>query len=119
MVLDYIAALEDPKAAMADAGSVLESMTGRAGTWYDPMVMVHLRALARGHSGDDWHRTRVMVPAEDLRVGMVLAEDLYTDSGIKLLSQGTMISSATLETILRRHRADPLLHGAAVLRRSA
>ncbi len=119
VVLDYIAALEDPKAALADSSSVIDGMTERAGTWYDPMVMVHLRALANGHSGDDWHRTRVMVPAEDLRVGMVLAEDLYTDTGIKLLSQGTMISSATLETILRRHRADPLLHGAAVLRRSA
>lgn len=31
---------------------------------------------------------------------LLLAEDLYTDSGIKLLSEGTMISSAALVTIM-------------------
>jgi hypothetical protein len=50
---------------------------------------------------------------------MVLAEDLYTDAGLKLLSRGTELTPATLEIIQRRHRAEPILNGAAVRRPAA
>ena len=36
---------------------------------------------------------------------MVLAEDLCTDSGLKLLARGTRLSPCVLETIRRRHLA--------------
>jgi hypothetical protein len=61
----------------------------------------------------------VLVPIVDLEPGMVLAEDLYTDSGLKLLARGTQLTPSSLEIIRRRHRAEPILHGAAIRRASA
>jgi hypothetical protein len=55
----------------------------------------------------------------ELTVGMVLAEDLYTDSGIKLLARGTTLSTAALDVILRRHGQDPMYRGVAIQRRPA
>jgi hypothetical protein len=56
---------------------------------------------------------------DKLRVGMVLAEDLYTDSGVKLLTRGTAITPTALDTIRRRHRMEPILRGAVVQRAAA
>jgi hypothetical protein len=47
---------------------------------------------------------------------MVLAEDLCTSSGIKLLAKGSTITDATLGVILRRHSSDPILYGAWITR---
>jgi len=96
---------------------VLEEMQGLTGTRYDPMVIVHLRAVLEGADGDV-RGMRVVVPVPDLKVGMVLAEDLCTDAGLKLLARNTRLTLATLEVIRRRHAAEPLANGAAVLRDS-
>jgi len=83
------------------------------------MVMVHLRALLSGAGEHEQHAGDLHVPENELLVGMVLAEDLCTDSGIKLLARETRITHATLDLIHRRHQLEPIVHGAAVLRQSA
>jgi hypothetical protein len=45
---------------------------------------------------------------------MVLAEDLFTSSGVKLLRKGAGVSKPMLEAIQRRHQVDPILEGAWV-----
>jgi response regulator RpfG family c-di-GMP phosphodiesterase len=98
---------------------VLLQLAGHAGTLYDPMVIVHFRAMHADPTAPALRVDRVVLPISELRVGMILAEDLCTESGLKLLAQGTRLSPAALNTILRRHLAEPLLQGAAVLRGAA
>ena len=105
--------------ARPDMNRALEELQNHVGTRYDPMVMVHLRAVLQGAGDDDVRGKRVVLPVPELKAGMVLAEDLCTDSGLKLLSRNTRLTSETLEVILRRHAAEPLTHGAAVLRATA
>lgn len=102
-----------------DMDRALDALQDHVGTRYDPMVMVHLRAVVQGADDDDVRGKRVVLPVPELKAGMVLAEDLCTDSGLKLLSRNTRLTPETLEVILRRHGAEPMTRGAAVLRATA
>ncbi|MBI5170867.1 MAG: response regulator [Candidatus Eisenbacteria bacterium] len=116
VIVDLFERLALPGAPGRD--EVLDEMQNFAGTRYDAMVLVHLRSVLRGESGDV-RGDRVLVPVPELKVDMVLAEDLCTESGIKLLARNTRISSESLETIRRRHSLEPIISGAAILRKSA
>ena len=96
---------------------VLERMAEHAGTIYDPLVIVHLRTAIESAGSPATTATRVYLPIPELQAGMVLAEDLYTDSGMKLLSRSTVLSAAALEVILRRHAQEPMYRGVGIQRR--
>jgi response regulator RpfG family c-di-GMP phosphodiesterase len=108
-VLDFV---ELGESGSADA--VLSRMSERAGTAYDPLVLVHLAAVVEGLQASGGAARSATIPISELREGMVLAEDLYTESGVKLLKRGTVLTAAALDTIRRRHRFEPILRGAAV-----
>lgn len=103
----------------ADAPSmeqVVEDLQAHAGTRYDPMVLVHLRSVLEGADGASLQGSRRVLPVTDLRAGMVLAEDLFTPSGLKLLARETRLTQSTLDAILRRHSVEPIVQGAVVQR---
>ncbi len=116
VAIDYLSALGERPAAMEVA---LDQLETHSGTRYDPVVVTHLRAILGEDEGPLLAAANQHVGIEKLAVGMVLAEDLYTDSGLKLLSRGAEISPAALETIRRRHRMEPILRGAVVEREAA
>lgn len=116
VVLDFLAEMES--AGHPPATRVLEHLQDHVGTLYDPMTIVHLKALLEGGSDDDLRGRVVRLPVDRLHVGMVLSEDLVTDSGLKLLSRGTRITLETLDVIQRRHTLEPIVNGAAVRRDS-
>lgn len=117
VLVDLFAELTSPrKPSMDDA---LEHLQNHVGTLYDPMVMVHLRAVLQDANDSDVRGKRVTLQVPDLQVGMVLAEDLCTDGGLKLLARHTRLTSETLEVIRRRHASEPLTNGAAVVREPA
>lgn len=103
----------------APPSQVLERMAAHAGTTYDPLVIVHLRAALESSASPVTTAARVYLPVPELQAGMVLAEDLYTDSGMKLLSRGTVLTAPALEVILRRHAQEPMYRGVAIQRRTA
>jgi len=117
VLIDFFAALERPGCPGPE--HVLAELEEHVGTRYDPMVVVHLKALLSGASESGWRGSSVLLPITELHQGMVLAEDLYTDSGLKLLARDTTLTPARLEIILRRHRVEPILQGAAVVQKTA
>jgi hypothetical protein len=117
VLIDLIEELEAP--GNPDADLVLKRMMKHGGTLYDPGVVVHLLSLVEEKPDAEEGGSRIVLGIDDLCVGMVLAEDLYTDSGIKLLARGTTLTTTSLETIRRRHRFDPIPCGAAVRRKVA
>jgi response regulator RpfG family c-di-GMP phosphodiesterase len=56
---------------------------------------------------------------EDLRAGMVVAEDVYAASGGKLLPKGARLQDRMLELILERNGKDPIVGGIRVFRPTA
>lgn len=114
VVVDLFAALAHTDPSAMDA--LLDDMQAHVGTRYDPMVLIHLRSVLQGVDGRDVQGDRRVLPVTELEVGMVLAEDLLTPSGLKLLARETQLTQATLDVIQRRHSLEPIVQGAVVLR---
>ncbi|MEY2712293.1 MAG: hypothetical protein RL005_515 [Planctomycetota bacterium] len=116
-VHDYLVGRNAPGAPAAS--EILERMSDLTNTLYDPLVIVHLRAIVETSGSPSLNALRLYLPVPELSVGMMLAEDLYTDSGIKLLSRGTTLSHAALDVIQRRHAQEPMYRGVAIQRKPA
>ena len=93
---------------------ILEDLKRFVGTRYDSLIVTQLQAAIAASRGPEWRSTKRRIPLGDLAPGMVLAEDLCTTSGIKLLSRGAELTDTTLELIIRRHTSDPIIYGACV-----
>lgn len=94
----------------------LQELTRHTGTRYDPLVVGRLIEVAGQDTGALVDGTRDHVPVAALQEGMVLANDLCTGSGTKLLSRGATLTQGHLDIILRRHLADPIIQGAWIER---
>lgn len=57
-----------------------------------------------------WREGKRQVSVYDLKVGMIIAHDLTTGNGTKLLSDKSKISVSILERILAHHHYDPILN---------
>ena len=73
-----------------------------AGTRYDPLVVSHVISEFAEQSGKGWLPDSRHIPLGDLSAGMVLAKDLTTGSGVKLLTQGATVTDSTLDLIMQR-----------------
>ncbi len=116
LLIDYERLLSSKRArSPVDA---IEQLQHHAGTRYDPLAVAYFDAIIRASGTADWREVRMRIPVGNLEEGMELADDLCTSSGMKLLAQGAVLTTASLETILRRHRSDPIIHGAWIARHS-
>ena len=93
-------------------------MSLHTGTRYDPAVLAEL-ALVVSSGYEDTESTRVEpLRVEQLTEGRMLVNDLCTASGVKLLSAGSVLTSASLRLIAERHALDPIVHAVATRRRT-
>lgn len=82
---------------------------------YDPRFVSLLDEYIWENLQEDiQHQIRSVHPSE-LTHGMVLARDLITNSGIKLLSAGTLLTEKMIERIQQHIRQDPII-GAIFIR---
>ena len=114
VVLDFVRAVEAGDQAVDD---ILAAMAEHSGTRYDPIAIVHLLQIELPDiSAARREGSILVVPVSGLQAGMILAQDLYTDSGLKLISRGTILDQANLSAVLRRHKFDPIIGGVRVRR---
>ncbi|HEY4321508.1 MAG TPA: HD domain-containing phosphohydrolase [Gemmatimonadales bacterium] len=102
----------------ADHPSIaMDKISLYSGTLYDPAVVSALRGvvLARDPRAQTFRTETVAI--DRLEPGLVLAVDLCSASGVKLLSAGAVLTSASLRMIRERHAADPIAHGIPTQRR--
>jgi response regulator RpfG family c-di-GMP phosphodiesterase len=58
---------------------------------------------------------KLKLRVDDLKPGMVIAEDVYAASGVKLLPKGVPLRDKTLALLLERNETDPVLGGIYIL----
>ncbi|MGE0554603.1 MAG: HD domain-containing phosphohydrolase [Gemmatimonadales bacterium] len=109
VLIEYQRLRERPATASPEAA--LAALQTHSGTRYDPLVIAYLEGALRADAGEATRPTRVRVGVGQLEPGMVLAEDLCTSSGMKMLAAGAVLGEGTIETIRRRHQSDPIVHG--------
>jgi hypothetical protein len=115
--LDFFRLVDgDGTSTRLSPAEAVESLKDHQGTWYDPLALVHLESVALDRPREEWHSTRQQIGVDQLVVGMVLAADLCTSSGVKLLAKGATISRSVLDVIARRHLADPIIDGVWIRR---
>jgi response regulator RpfG family c-di-GMP phosphodiesterase len=112
VLVDFHAALDAARGAAAEPAGLAAALAAHAGTWYDPAVVAQLEAMLRAEPAGAPAGSRRRVAIEALEPGMVLAEDLCTNTGLKLLGRGATIGLGTLDIIRHRHAGDPILAGA-------
>jgi len=117
-------AIDFDRLASGDSGrpsrtpaEAIEELSAHVGTWYDPLAFRHLESAVLDRPREEWESTRNHLGVDSLVTGMVLAADLCTSSGVKLLSKGTTITRSMLDVIERRNQSDPIIDGVWVRRR--
>jgi len=53
---------------------------------------------------------------DELKTGMILAEDVYSTSGIKLLPMGVTLQEKMIKILAERNSADPIIGGIYVFK---
>jgi putative two-component system response regulator len=110
-VLRAINFLEQEAAKSNRKGEALwETFHEGRGTVLDPQVTQLLEEYLKVVENPSWLEGKKQVNIYELKEGMVIASDLCTGSGKKLLSQNTRISGSTLERILSHHQVDPIIN---------
>jgi len=98
LVRDY----DELEAGGATAGEALSRLNARGGA-YDPELVA---ALAVGLA-ERGNRTLMQIPLEKLDIGMTLADDVFTASGVKLVPRGHAITRHLLERIVNFSQVPP------------
>jgi response regulator RpfG family c-di-GMP phosphodiesterase len=98
LVRDYDA-LESTGIATGEALARLESRGGA----YDPTLVT---ALAKGLA-ERGERTVIQIPLTKLEVGMTLADDVFTASGVKLVPVGHSVTPSLLQRIINFSEVAP------------
>jgi response regulator RpfG family c-di-GMP phosphodiesterase len=94
---------------------ILDAQSEHCGTLYDPVVFNHVRQIMVNEQESSMGRRDCeMIEVTNLKPGMVLAEDLFTDSGIKLLARDSTLTHGAIAAILRRNRFDPIPGGVMI-----
>ncbi len=102
---------ERPKMTLEQLTATLARLRG---TILDPHVVQLMIEYLEAIENPSWREGKRQVSVYDLKVGMVIAHDLTTGNGTKLLSEKSIISSSILERILAHHQYDPILNNVYV-----
>lgn len=98
----------------ASVEEIISMLTRCKGTALDPHVVQLIVEYLEVIENPAWKEGKRQVSIYDLKVGMVIAHDLTTGSGTKLLSDKSKISMTILERILAHHQYDPILNNVYV-----
>ncbi len=58
---------------------------------------------------------KLKIPLDELKAGMVIADDVYASSGVKLLPKGVRLQEKMLNVLMGRNREDPIIGGVYIV----
>lgn len=89
---------------------LLNDLNTMKGTVLDPHIVQLLEEFVRVHADSTWLIGKRQITVYELQEGMVLASDLFTGSGIKLLPRNSVVKLSSIEKILQHHHFDPIIN---------
>jgi putative two-component system response regulator len=95
---------------------VIERVRFAMGKNLDPSVAAHLVDFLI-KSDNKLSRDKEKISLDDLRVGMVVAEDICSSNGTKIIPKNVQIKDWMLNIILERNIVDPIIGGIYILKR--
>jgi response regulator RpfG family c-di-GMP phosphodiesterase len=114
-ILRVINAVEHVLSTTAvDMDAVRNELLTRKGSYFDPQIALLVNDYLQIASQNFVVEGKRHISVLELVGGMKIARDLYTASGVKLLTENTVLSINTIERIMAHHRFDPILSGAYI-----
>jgi response regulator RpfG family c-di-GMP phosphodiesterase len=80
------------------------------GTILDPRVLQLLREYLRAEHEPSWLEGKQQISVFDLKEGMIIACDICTGTGTKLLPKDSKLSPLHIERLLAQHHFDPIIN---------
>ena len=93
----------------SDLSTIRQQIAAGRGTMFDSRLVQLTEEYLMAVADPDWIQGKREVPVQSLEAGMVLAADLVTSGGIKLLPADTALTSGMIDRILSRHSVDPII----------
>jgi response regulator RpfG family c-di-GMP phosphodiesterase len=84
---------------------VMEILAEKTGSLYDPMLVKLIETYHDLVHGQKSRKSTQLTRITDLAAGMILAQDIWSRNGMKIISKGTRLSEHTLR-ILRQYPLD-------------
>ncbi|HVN95253.1 MAG TPA: HD domain-containing phosphohydrolase [Syntrophorhabdaceae bacterium] len=94
---------------------ILQQIRQSSNKILDPAVAMSLAEFII-ESDKDFSHNKYKIHVEELQAGMVIAEDVYAISGVKLIPKGIKLQEHTLKILLERHDRDPIIGGVYVFK---
>ena len=112
-ILRAIVFLEDFLKTSLSPEEILQQIKLSTNKTLDPQIAAYLEEFLV-ENDKTFASNRQKLRLEDLKTGMVVADDVYTLSGIKLLPRGFQLQERTLQLLIDHSYADPILGGVYV-----
>jgi len=110
-ILRIINAVEDERAEGRETlAEVLECLRRGRGTLFDPHLLVVSEEYLNVIERPSWAEGKRQVSVAQLEEGMIIAADLQTSSGIKLLPADSTLTRGMIDRIQARHQLDPIIN---------
>lgn len=89
---------------------LIEELHKARGAQLDPRVAQLVEEYVRVVDNPTWLEDKRQITIYELAEGMVIATDLCTGNGVKLLSKDTKITASIIERIIAHHQVDPIVN---------
>jgi response regulator RpfG family c-di-GMP phosphodiesterase len=99
-----------PVSASLSRDGQIEKIRKAKSTILDPYVVQLTEEYLLVIEDPAWLEGKKQVSILELKPGMVLAHDLTTGSGVKLLSREAVVTMGQIERILSHHQGDPIVN---------
>jgi len=76
---------------------------------YDHRVVILLEQYLKSHDKDLYNPNEIAMQLAELEDGMIVARDVYTNKGLKLIPQGATLTLKTIERLIAHNSTDPIL----------
>ena len=104
--LDY----EENKARTGKKDSdIINIMKNQANRLYDPRIVILLEQYIYTYEKELQNPNEVPVLLSDLKEGMILAREIVTEKGLKLLPAGAVLKKPIIDRIIAHNTTDPIL----------
>jgi len=94
----------------ATTAAFLEQIDKARNTILDPRIAQLLKEYVEVNEQPSWLEGKRQVTVLELREGMVIASDIVTGSGTKLLPREMRITEQQIDRILAQHHHDPIVN---------
>jgi len=92
-----------------EAGAMMNELQKARGIILDPAVTDLTIEYLGTKRPEGWMESAREIPIDSLEEGMVMAKDVVTSGGMKLLSRGVRLTSSHIQEIRGHHRTDPIM----------